>query len=124
MPDDSITSSKGKTTLFGPLLEQPRGNGPAQNKKPLPVEKKVVPADVVQNWVKRSKDVRPWMTPKELGSAILAFQFRNALYTHTFGPCRRMPCWKLGEGVAPPRRSNELRNRQKYGGIRPLRMET
>lgn len=56
--DASPSSSSGKprTTLFGPLLEQPRGSGPAMNKKPLPVEKRVVPADVVQGWVEKSKD--------------------------------------------------------------------
>lgn len=56
VPDENY--SRSRTTLFGPHLEQPRGTGPAQNKKPLPVEKKPVPADVVKNWVERSKDVR------------------------------------------------------------------
>lgn len=66
---EETTSSKPKTTLFGPWIEQPKsvatssGTGAgtsgstAATKKPLPVEKKVIGQDVVQGWVDRSKDV-------------------------------------------------------------------
>lgn len=55
VPDESHT--KPRSTLFGPLLEQPKSNASGQNKKPLPVEKKVIAPTVVQTWVDRSKDV-------------------------------------------------------------------
>jgi hypothetical protein len=51
------SGTKSRRTLFGPLLEQPKGSVASLNKKPLPVEKKVIPADIVQAWVDRSKDV-------------------------------------------------------------------
>lgn len=55
VPEDSHT--KPRSTLFGPLLEQPRGSASGQNKKPLPVEKKVIAPAIVQSWVDRSQDV-------------------------------------------------------------------
>lgn len=56
--DESAT--RPKTTLFGPWVEQPKssgGSGSLLTKKPLPVEKKIIPQDVVQSWVERAKDV-------------------------------------------------------------------
>lgn len=55
VPEDSHT--KPRSTLFGPLLEQPRGSASGQNKKPLPVEKKVIAPAIVQSWVDRSQNV-------------------------------------------------------------------
>jgi hypothetical protein len=61
LPNVNDSNMKTRHTLFGPLLEQPRSNGSAQNKKPLPVEKKVIPTDTVQAWVDRSKDVSDFL---------------------------------------------------------------
>lgn len=65
---------KSRRTLFGPLLEQPRGSGSFQNKKPLPVEKKAIPADIVQTWVERSKDVS--LVPC-ISKSFLAYEFAS-----------------------------------------------
>lgn len=84
VPNES--GSKVRQTLFGPLLEQPRSTGSAQNKKPLPVEKKIIPTDVVQTWVERSKDVSAFhaqpfrqISPSHSSHDNASFSFRSHL---------------------------------------------